>query len=498
MALAILQLLAFEKGDVRFNIDTGTNRYYQLKIGRSSQHKYGIDWVDEVFFSTHVSINDRGGNLLNSSKDISIPINNFNKGNAYVQLFSFKTAEGKSPAFSRVVKVPMGFGVPVREPTNFVPSFSIPESMKTTEPFNPPFKPPRKIPCRTYSDVYAHQASLEDLLAGIINLAAPTILNLRNGVQNLSRQNEPSRPIVSNGTMAPANLLTLLLNTILGSVSGTAGSSTSQQQSLNGSSVYDNRFLNIQNSQFSRPFIFGIDDALLGTLIGPVVQLLPQLLNAANQRRVQMKQADNKLVTDILSEVNRRMLLEQLLQAQRQGPVGEQPGNAADLNQLIQLLQQMPAAQQQGATGTSFQPAAIPVTKSLTLEAGYSSTLSSKAVVSFVTAEPVPWNGMQKVLFAKNQGLQLKVQLNVTDPVPKTPLPKAILKIIFKDSSNQSIYYEKTFKQKDVSPNSVMTLPFSQNELSHLPVNRTIGLFAEVRWLSVGACNHNHSGSQSR
>ena len=110
MALAILELLAFEKAYVRFNIDTGTNRYYQLKIGRNVQRKYGIDWVDDVFFSTPVGTNDAGGNPLSSSKDISIPVTRFNKENAYVQLFSFKTAQGKSPAFSRVVKVPVGAG----------------------------------------------------------------------------------------------------------------------------------------------------------------------------------------------------------------------------------------------------------------------------------------------------------------------------------------------------------------------------------------------------
>jgi hypothetical protein len=482
MALAILELLAVEEKDVQFKIDTGTNRYYQLKIGRSFQRKSGIDWINEVFFSTPINTNDMGGDLLNSSKNISLPIKYFNQGNAYVQLFSFKTPQGKSPAFSHVIQVPIGFGIPNGPLPELAASLSTPIVMNTITSF----QPPRKIPCQSYADMYSQQASLEDLLAGIVKIATPVILNLMGGAQNGGRQNTPTNQTGSTGNADQTNLIALLLNTILGGVQGVVGG-TSRQQSLNGSDVHDNRFLDMQNAQFSRPFIFGIDDALLGALIGPVIQVLPQLMNAANQRRVQMKQTDNKLVTDILSEVNRRMLLEQLLQAQRQVPVGEQPGNAGELNQLIQLLQQMPAAQQQGATGTTPQPGATSVTKSLTLEAGYSSTLSSKALVSFVTAEPVPWNGMQKVLFAKNQGLQLKIQLNVTDPVPKTPLSKAILKIIFKDSSNQTICYEKTFKQKDVLPNSVMAFPFSQDELSHLPVNKPIALFAEIRWLGSKA-----------
>jgi len=103
-----------------------------------------------------------------------------------------------------------------------------------------------------------------------------------------------------------------------------AAPATSRPQSLTGSGFRDNRFLDTQKGQFSRPFIFGIDDALLGAMIGPIVQALPQLMNSANQKRVQMKQADNKLMSDIISDINRRRLLEQLVQAQP-APVFRQP-----------------------------------------------------------------------------------------------------------------------------------------------------------------------------
>jgi hypothetical protein len=483
MALAIFELLAFEKGNARFNIDTGTNRYYQLKIGRNVQHKYGIDWVDDVFFSTPVRTNDAGGGLLSSSKDISIPITRFDKEDVYVQLFSFKSMQGKSPAFSRVVKVPMGLGVP--GPIDDVPSFSMAASMNTIDLF----QPSRRIPCRTYSEVYEQQASLEDLLSGIVKIAAPVVLNLLGGAQNGSQQHAPSAPAGSNGNPDYATLLTRLLHTIFGGLQGTSGPAASQQQSLIGPATHENRFLDMQSDQFSRPFIFGIDDALLGALIGPVIQILPQLMNSANQRRVQLKQADNKLITDILSDVNRRMLLEQLLQAQRQAPSSSPPGNATDLNSLIQLLQQLPAAPQQSAAAAAPQPpvAAASSIQSFSLNAPDSSTLSSKAVISFVSAAPVSWNGMQKVLFSRKQGLQLKIRLNVAEPAPKTPLPKAILKFVFKDASDQSVLYEKTFKQKDVLPNNEMAFPFLPDELSHLPFDKSINVLVEMRWLSSKA-----------
>jgi hypothetical protein len=486
MALAILELLEFDNTNVRFQIDTGTNRYYQLKIGHSVERKHGIDWVEEIFFTTPIAVNEAGGSLLNSSKEISVPASRFGQGKVHVQLFSFKTAEGKAPAFSRVVRVPLGVGLPSGTPADFAPSFSMSTSMNTTDSF----QPPRTIPCRTYREVYSQQASLEDLLSGIIKIAAPAVISLLGGAQGDTKKNGSSGGGVANA--GQADLLAQLLKTILGSVQGATGSTVSKQQSLAGPTAHENRFLAAGHDQFSRPFIFGIDDALLGTMIGPMLQVLPQLMNSVNQKRVQMKQADNKLITDILSEVNRRMLLTQLLQAQQQkqqAPSDSQSGDGADLEQLMKLLQQVPAAtpQQPGAaaaTPPTPPPAATAVAKSLSYDASPPSNLSSRAVVSFVTADPVPWNGMQKLLMAKGQELKLNLRLNVSEPVPKTPLPKAILKIIFKDGANQSVLYEKTFKQKDVVPNSVMTFSCSQGEVSHLPINKCIAVLAEMRWLS--------------
>ena len=110
MALAILELSGFGRGGVRFQIDTGTNKYYRLKVGRSIERRNGIDWVGDLFYATKMAMNAAGGGLLHSSTEISIPTDRIEHGHAYVQLFTFKTPEGRSPAFSRVVKVPVGSG----------------------------------------------------------------------------------------------------------------------------------------------------------------------------------------------------------------------------------------------------------------------------------------------------------------------------------------------------------------------------------------------------
>lgn len=521
MALAILELLAFEGANVRFNIDTGSNRYYQLKIGRSVERRYGIDWVDDVVFSTPIATNEAGGGLLNSSRDISIPARQLEPGHAYAQLFTFKNPQGKSPAFSSVLKVPVGSGHLGDASVGFAPSFSMLTEMITTDQFNAA----QMVPCRTCREAYSRPASLEDLLAGIVKVAAPAVLNLLAGGQNGGRPTAASGVGAgATGNGAQLDALATLLKTILGSIPGITGANVSKPQSLLSPSVNENRFVYMQSSDFSQPFNFGISEitqlvAALAPLIKPIAEIipgvvkpiaesnpqllkegnqtLPLMLNAINQGRLEMKQANNKLVSDLVSDLNRRLLLEQL---ERQAPPGEQPDNGVVLSQLLQLLQQASPAAATTSASAPTPTVALPgpgtaTAKSFSLNGGDSSILSSKAVVSFVSAAPISWNGTPKILFARNQGVQMKVELKVAEPAPKTALPKVILRIVFQDAADQSVRFEKIFKQKDVLANSAIPIAFKQDELAHLPANKVISVLGEMRWLTKSGRQYKALGS---
>jgi hypothetical protein len=124
MALAILNLEGFEHGKAAFRIDTGTNQYYQLKIGRSVQRRSGVDWVDGIFFNSPVARIADGGNLFAPPKRIAVPLARLDTGVVYAQLFSYKNPEGKSPGFSTPVEIPMGLtsvGLPFSVATSMTP-----------------------------------------------------------------------------------------------------------------------------------------------------------------------------------------------------------------------------------------------------------------------------------------------------------------------------------------------------------------------------------------
>jgi hypothetical protein len=529
MALAILDLVAFEKSGVRFSIDTGTNRYYKVKLGRSAQQNYGIGLVDEVYYTSPVGTNAAGGSLLNSSKEITIPLNRFDKGIAYVQLFSFKSPDGKSPAFSSILKLPMGIGLPVSAlPRNLrlAPAFSAAAMLNTVDTF----QPTRKVTCRTASEAYSTQASWEDILGGIAKVAMPLLQNLLGGAKdsggsaNGGSNNQPGTPTPPGAPALPGGealpgLLTQLIGTLLKSL---GGPQVSQTQSLYEPVGYDNRFFDptvldghygpnghrrhphryhrdaylenrfmlAQAPELARPFIFGIDDALLGTLVsavaGPFIKVLPELLNSVNKQRLEMKQENNKFTSGILAGINQRLLLQQLQNAQQSAQANNQPG-AAELAQLIQSLQSTQAA----PAGGSPAPAAGSQSLSLSgaMAAQETAVLSSKGVVSFVTTDAVIWNGMPKTLFAHGQDIQFRVRLDVAGPAPKSPLPKAIFKFAFKGGQDQALIYEKVFKQKGVSANTTLPFAFTAGELAHLPVNQPVSVLVEMRWLAPTSGN---------
>lgn len=508
MALAILELSGFARTGVRFQIDTGTNKYYRLKVGRSIERRNGIDWVGELFYATKMGVNEAGGGLLNSSTEISIPTDRIEQGHAYVQLFTFKTPDGRSPAFSRVVKVPVGSGASDDLLEDVAPELTM--SMGTT--MTTAFKAPRTVACRTATQAYAYQTSWMDLLGEVVKVATPVVTKLLAGVGQSAGGGGTATATPSAAGASSPDFLTQLLQAVLGGLqnvtsqnattttappagaqqqaaappantgspaANAAAAQRSQGQSV-GPVVVSNRFANGNGyrGDLSHPFIFGIDDAAIATLLGPFIKILPDLMNSANKKRVEMKQAQNALIGGIMSDINKRLLLDKLIEAQKQTPAA-QPGaaGAPDLNQLIQLLQQA------GEGGTSA-PQSLPAAamSRVAFASPRSYVLSSRAVLSFITGEPVQWNGTSKLLYAKTQPIQFNVKFAVGEPVPQRPLPKALLKLTFKDSADQTVWLETTVRQKDLAPNAVISVPLSSEDAARLPVNRPIAVLAELRW----------------
>lgn len=241
----------------------------------------------------------------------------------------------------------------------------------------------------------------------------------------------------------------------------------------------ENRFVAAKQTDWSRPFIFGIDDVLIGALAGPLLNVLPQLVNAANQQRVQTQQANNKLVTDALATVNQRMLMEQLLQAQQKAS-GDQAAQLAALQQQLQALVDGAQTAKTQSLSMSDDGAATPWTSSGPL--AVKATPAARATLAFAAADPLPFNGKPHLVFVRNHDAELKVRFTIGDPVPKNPLRRAILAVTLKGTHHPSDWVRVEARLTDVAANSVQTLIVSQADLAKLPTNRRVAVIAELRW----------------
>jgi hypothetical protein len=495
MALAWLSLLNADRRALRLAIDTGTSRYYQLRVGRAPSTREGVDWVDGVYLTTPIEKNDAGGSLLPATREVTVPASRLGPGDSYVQLVTFKSPDGRGPAFSDVVMVPGApdlrgrlarrdppdYGMPPMTPTLPVP---VSRSMSTASPAPAEFQPARRIPCVQSPDSLAQEASIEDVLSGIVKLAGPVVLKML-GTDGASGGSAAGG--TANGSSPVAGVVSFLLKTLLAGLQPKAATSGSNPtppasppsppqettKSLSASTALaENRFVAAKRTEWSRPFIFGIDDALLGAIAGPLLNVLPQLVNAANQQRAQAQQANNKLIADALAQVNQRMLMEQLLAAQQKAQ-GDQAAQLATLQQQLQALAEASDKPKAQSLSTSAPAAAPPAP---------AAAPSTRATLAFVAAAPLPFDGRPHLVFARSRDVELKVRFAVGDPVPASPLPRVILALTLKGSHHPADWVKVEKRLTNVAANSVQTITVTQADLAKLPTNRPLPVIAELRW----------------
>ena len=510
MALAWLNVLDVSRDALRFAIDTGTSRYYQLRVGRARSLREGVDWVDGVYLTTPIKPNDAAGSLLPATRQITVPASRLGQGESYVQLVTYKAPDGRGPAFSDVVKVPGApelrgrlaprdlpdYGMPPIKPA---PPMSVSTSMSTATAASGQFQALRKIPGVQSPDSLARETSIEDILSGIVKVAGPVVLKLLgSGGASGGTSDGGAAGSGNAGDSSPvAGVVSFLLKTLLAGLqpaaSTPAANPTSPANPTNSPkgttkslsapmALVENRFVAAQGREWSRPFIFGIDDALIGAIAGPLLNVLPQLMNAANQQRLQTQQANNKLITDALAQVNQRMLAEQLLAAQQKAQ-GDQAAQLAALQQQLQALAEAsdkPKAQSLSMSAPAPAPSALP---------------STRATLAFVAADPLQFNGTPHLVFTRSHDAELKIRFAVGNPVPASPLPRAILAVTLKGTPHPADWVKVEERLSDVGANSVQAITVTQADLAKLPANRRIAVIAELRWPGRSGRAHCATGS---
>jgi hypothetical protein len=475
MALAILDLVDFDEKGVRFSVDTGTNRDYEIKFGRSLSERAGIQFVDEIFYTTPLRRNPSGGDLLASACEVVVEAERLGeKGHA--QLFTYKDGR-RAATFSDPVELPPLALAEPRRPLR--PQVRTRPSYAASLSRSPP-EPAMSQAVATRVRTIAHRdlarpasLSIEALLGEVLKIAQPVVAGL------LTPGGAGGQP---GGTNPTADIVAQLLRAVLGAI----GAPAAQPQVSQTKSLTPNRF-KTGRRPYAEPMIFGIDDALIGAMIGPLVSVLPQLMNAANQEKQKQRDSQNAFVGNILSDINRRLMMDKIVEAQRQN-AGGAGGATGDLSpealaQLLAMLGQ--AAPAKGAAAPP--PAGVSAPQSLAASAGKPKAApATKAVLTPLLGDKVAWRNGQAALFPRDRRIALRFKFAVAEPVPVKPLERALFKVVIGCPANPAQKHEKTLKLAAVSPNTELECVFEAGELAHLPLGCPLSVTGELRWQGKG------------
>jgi len=516
MALAILRLDDNDEAGLAFVADTGTSSYYRIHLGKEVRREEGIDLVDGPYWSSPLQLNPRAGRHVDTRTTVRLPADAVTERGTLAQLETCRGPDGRGPAYSRPVRVPVAVPVAAlvdksgaRRSRERVLTMSTPASVRPVSTLvrTATLARPRTVTVCSAEERFCRPASIADLIGAVTQAAAPVVLDV------ISRAGQA--PSATTGTAAnsvgaaiPA-LLSDVLRMVLDALAkpptvpapripapsavttqpATPVTTPAAQPTTPAAPVVSkpasamirlsNRFV---EDPYSRPKIFGIDDALLASvagpalssIVGPLVQALPQLLNAANKQKLDRQTETDKHVTDLLAEVNRTMLMQQLISAQNQ-PVN--PGVASsDLGAIGSLLQQI--ASTPAPAGTP----ATAVSRPASTTDPTTAPIASRAVLSSITGPAVTLLGTPRAAFMHDQAIALRYRLDVGAGGPARALPRAILTLCVREPGGARDLCWHSEKLTNVAPGTEIKVALTAEESGALPTDTDLEVMTCLRW----------------
>ncbi len=419
-----------------------------MHLGRAVRDEEAGRVVDDVYWSSPWLRNPRAGRHLDTRVRYRLEPG-IVEPRSLVQLVTAKE-HGRATAYSRPRRLPGALPGPALHPDD-VPELEMSTALSALHATTS-LSAPRMVGVLSAREAFTRPASVDDLLGSLVQAAVPI-------VQQLLAPAAAGSPAPTGGagaTAAPAGgdqlatLLATLLRSLLGSATG-ALATTSSVRSRN------------RLTEHARPMLFGVDDALLAALAGPVlssiagplVQALPELLNSANQHRLDSRREDYRMIAEIMQGLDRGQLIDRLASAApAPGATGAPPtAGGADLAALLQLLHTAtaPAAGGAAPVAAGGTPAPAPPTepapgagpapvRTSSLTPGPSpDAAASAALLAQVAGPSVPWLGSPRLVFVRDQALVLRFRLDPGPGGPTTPLPRAILTLVVREPGGRDV-----------------------------------------------------------
>ncbi len=488
MALAYISFAGMNSGQAEFYADIGTNKFYRYRIGGVKNRTNGLDQLDEVTHNSEL-FEHSDSNPFNSRFMIKVPVTLFQRSREFVQLYSYGDKQGISPAISEATEVNPQADI-LNNEWPLLTGQSKQMSMLPDSNYN------GFNPCRTVSFSFQESkfstAMFWDTLLKVAKDLAPTAIE---AVISLLKSNGGAANTTGSGTPTPAapgaaptsDNIMKIISAIAEVISKQAPAAQpnpaptvtnqpapnqpapnpSLTKSLTRETLYSNSFSykKLRGSKryrdnkkgFAKQQIIDggiLTGPLLASLLGPLLQSAPQLLqaigdtpvkwlNAKNEGDLKKQQAEQAYLQNLLAQHNQNVLLQLL-------------ANTGQLNK------------QNPPVGMSF-------------------STNNSITVSFEPGTTVTVSGKQKSVYAVNAPVKLLLHVKTTAKPPSRPIPKAIVQLQLKDALTQKLLLEKKYRMKDVYLNSMLELEIIPQELKHLPLNTDLLVAASFVWPSKTA-----------
>lgn len=538
MALAVLKYLEKSAGNLLFEADIGTNRFYQYKTGKGKRKQKGLELVDDVVHQSALIKAPVKGGGFQTRFMFSVPEEGMGRDSRFMQLFSFKSQNKVSPAISEVISI--------------FPSVS---DLKMSD-LNGNYKLP-KMMTLVHTDRHASRIDTDhaschikenkvseamffnailNALPNLLTNALPMIGKIIPGLQKALPIVEKVLPIVSKliptdvkpgkegAEQILKNISPETLKAILEVVQGV--NAKNDNSATNGKA--ETKSLARHSHDFSiNPSTLMQLAPLLEKVLSPEtikaigdnpVQLFKAITDSAvkfqkmgldkpvatvngsnldktvQQMALRSRSRDHryseaKIAPALLAALPALMpVLEKVLSPDMIKAIGEQPVklfNAiadAGLKHTKQELDHLEKINP-GVDDPAFD--AIVASMSIKRSVGMKAKFSNAYAIEFTDVKMIALGGKEKVVYDRRQKMHIPVK--ITSPKGKDPksaqIPKAIFQLIIQDGHSMDVLLEKKFRLKDVPVGGpVAGIVLEADELRKLPLHRDLKLELSLSW----------------
>ncbi len=477
MALAYLAVSSDlpPAGDHQFVADLGSNGFYEYEIGTPDPQPQGPPWglarLANVVHRSGLQPRPRDNlSPLSGRFALRVPARLFSREAHHIQLTSYRDQRRSGPAYSPVITMPAGIsgGAVLREPGLLAledpfSRLAVPaaEAMGMTTPL----LPARRL-AFSFQESQLSRPLFLDQLVSLLRAAAPTLLAQLPGLLGgIGAPPPPSGTPAASGTNDLAPLLELLAH--LGRLQGAnATPAPAAPAPAQAQSRQPNRYRGATGPRLEYGHAMTgalLSGPLLASLLGPLLQQAPQLLQILTDRplqffttllqsrldnRLQQQQNQQQFVANLLAEANRSALLRELLAT-------------------------LPTTTAPPTTAQGFSLAAGPPRPAP----------SERFGLTFVAAPALPLGGKSKWVYQPDSGITLVWQLldrHAQANLP--PLPRAILELALIDLESQQTLLRHSERLSQLQPGAPLKITLSADQLRALPRHRDLNASAVLRW----------------